>query len=477
MSVPDSIYFILDLVKLMMRTVNSNKKKVLIHCHAGYGRTGILIVCYLIFQKRIKATKAIELLRSVRKECVQKSSQEKYCQKFEEFLSSSWVLFGMGKMPINHYLRNQINLQFVESEEYFLTPTLLKKTLNCIYKLSENPAVTLENMYFADPWTEKEEKQVLELKHKLNEGSLDVLESVKSITVLTELLYDWMEDEVDFVISEHKLNRITQIEFVRNAIEAFSVDNKEIKGKTIELVEMICNDFNKVELSTIKSIAHFCLMIRARSCENKMQNMLQRMSVSLLGYDSNTAYENEDSEEELRIRTSAEHLSKIIIVLMAFEESKVQIRINRGFSTKKNTFIDQMTRNIEEQGEKTEVKKKKLNELYEYLDKVKKNKDFEIMTTEEVREIENKIKEEFGQISISKERQDKLKSVKLDLLDDDDDDSEEFDEKKKLTKNSINIRANKMRSTKKLKFDIDYLQKLKDTKNERIFTDLQVSVE
>ena len=38
----------LQVVKTMYDYIHNLKKKVLVHCHAGYGRTGTTIACYKI---------------------------------------------------------------------------------------------------------------------------------------------------------------------------------------------------------------------------------------------------------------------------------------------------------------------------------------------------------------------------------------------------------------------------------------------
>ena len=40
--------------------------KVAIHCHAGLGRTGVLIACYLVYSQRMSGDEAITLMRTNR---------------------------------------------------------------------------------------------------------------------------------------------------------------------------------------------------------------------------------------------------------------------------------------------------------------------------------------------------------------------------------------------------------------------------
>jgi protein tyrosine phosphatase domain-containing protein 1 len=73
----------LEIVKDMHYTIYEEKRKVLIHCHAGYGRTGIVIACYMIFDSNRPADEVIKHIRSKRVQCIQKKQQYEYCTKFK----------------------------------------------------------------------------------------------------------------------------------------------------------------------------------------------------------------------------------------------------------------------------------------------------------------------------------------------------------------------------------------------------------
>ena len=55
---------ILDMVKVVDFALRGGK--VAIHCHAGLGRTGVLIACYLVYSQRMSGDEAIRLVRSNR---------------------------------------------------------------------------------------------------------------------------------------------------------------------------------------------------------------------------------------------------------------------------------------------------------------------------------------------------------------------------------------------------------------------------
>ena len=86
LEVPDSLYHMLQIVKDMYNYIHYLKKKVLVHCHAGYGRTGTTIACFKIFDECISADAAKNEIRKVRSECIQSKNQFNYCVKFQEFI-------------------------------------------------------------------------------------------------------------------------------------------------------------------------------------------------------------------------------------------------------------------------------------------------------------------------------------------------------------------------------------------------------
>ena len=82
MDVPDSLYFMLDIIKEMTHIIKHDKKKVFVHCHAGYGRTGIVLACYKVYNDNMTVDEAVRSIRASRPKCIEQKSQMKYCIKF-----------------------------------------------------------------------------------------------------------------------------------------------------------------------------------------------------------------------------------------------------------------------------------------------------------------------------------------------------------------------------------------------------------
>uniref|UniRef100_A0A673VL44 Protein tyrosine phosphatase domain-containing protein 1 n=1 Tax=Suricata suricatta TaxID=37032 RepID=A0A673VL44_SURSU len=79
-----SLTTILDMVKVT--TFALQEGKVAIHCHAGLGRTGVLIACYLVFATRMTADQAIIFVRAKRPNSIQTRGQLLCVREFTQFL-------------------------------------------------------------------------------------------------------------------------------------------------------------------------------------------------------------------------------------------------------------------------------------------------------------------------------------------------------------------------------------------------------
>ncbi|XP_075062047.1 protein tyrosine phosphatase domain-containing protein 1-like [Mixophyes fleayi] len=104
---------ILDAVKVIAFALREGR--LAIHCHAGLGRTGVLIACYLIFACRVSAADAIRFVRLRRPGSIQTGSQVSLVCDFALFLSSQWPVFpsappGYPAFTLAEYLIRQRHL-------------------------------------------------------------------------------------------------------------------------------------------------------------------------------------------------------------------------------------------------------------------------------------------------------------------------------------------------------------------------------
>ncbi|KAJ8245640.1 hypothetical protein GJAV_G00272900 [Gymnothorax javanicus] len=81
----------LDAVKVLAFAVGEGR--VAVHCHAGLGRTGVLIACYLIFTLRVSPSEAIHYVRIKRSRSIQTRAQIGLVFEFARLLAPQLVQF------------------------------------------------------------------------------------------------------------------------------------------------------------------------------------------------------------------------------------------------------------------------------------------------------------------------------------------------------------------------------------------------
>ncbi|XP_071564050.1 uncharacterized protein [Temnothorax nylanderi] len=106
---------LLDMVKVVAFAVQEGR--VAIHCHAGLGRTGVLIACYLIYSLRVRANDAIRFVRIKRPSAIQTRGQIICIQEFEHVVLPQMIVFPLhsttgDRKPysLQSYLKKQYNM-------------------------------------------------------------------------------------------------------------------------------------------------------------------------------------------------------------------------------------------------------------------------------------------------------------------------------------------------------------------------------
>ncbi|XP_068598760.1 protein tyrosine phosphatase domain-containing protein 1 [Brachionichthys hirsutus] len=108
-----SLTTILDMVKVMSFAIQEGK--LAIHCHAGLGRTGVLLACYLVFTSRMSADQAILFVRAKRPNSIQTRGQLLCVREFAQFLVPLRSIFSCAEprssaVTLSQYLIRQRHL-------------------------------------------------------------------------------------------------------------------------------------------------------------------------------------------------------------------------------------------------------------------------------------------------------------------------------------------------------------------------------
>ncbi|XP_018410050.1 PREDICTED: protein tyrosine phosphatase domain-containing protein 1 [Nanorana parkeri] len=140
-----SLTTILDMVKVMSFALQEGK--VAIHCHAGLGRTGVLIACYLIYATRMTADQAILFVRAKRHNAIQTRVQLLCIREFTQFLNPLHNVFACcdpkaHAVTLSQYLiRQQHLLHGYEARHLKYVPKIVHLVCRILIDLVENRQV------------------------------------------------------------------------------------------------------------------------------------------------------------------------------------------------------------------------------------------------------------------------------------------------------------------------------------------------
>ncbi|CAG7815757.1 unnamed protein product [Allacma fusca] len=128
-----SLAHLLDMVKVVSFAVSQGK--VAVHCHAGLGRTGVLIACYLVYASRLRANEAVRLVRNKRPGSIQSRLHILCVQQFEQFILPNCLIFCNRELIKDAKKQQEFTLQQYLKRQRFLLHGRENKTLRHIPKI------------------------------------------------------------------------------------------------------------------------------------------------------------------------------------------------------------------------------------------------------------------------------------------------------------------------------------------------------
>jgi hypothetical protein len=118
MTIP-SIHCMMNIVQIAKSEISSGGK-IAIHCHAGFGRTGIAIACILMVLHDMDGSAAIQLVRDRRPGSIQTKPQQQFVFDFEIYYRQLRCIFPPSIMDHSDEVARRTIQQSVMDQQYLL---------------------------------------------------------------------------------------------------------------------------------------------------------------------------------------------------------------------------------------------------------------------------------------------------------------------------------------------------------------------
>jgi len=277
---------ILKIVKQMSFSL-ANGDKVAVHCHAGRGRTCMIIAAWMIYNDNMSAKEAIRHVRSKRKDAIQKKSQEKVLYDFEREINESRGIFlYTPRYGLDEYLYHQKKMHALSlnsAERYVIKlvlvvlerlETLVKcnickinDVLNAFYALNDKES-------FTEPWGDKHEKFLKQFKERINGNNYEVSD-IEDPRYLTQILLDFFDGFATPPIQPRFIDAIYS--------KIHHDDDDEDTKLTKNIKDQIFKEFNKREFFLVECFARFFASLLAfdETCSDQISSTALRVCISL----------------------------------------------------------------------------------------------------------------------------------------------------------------------------------------------------
>lgn len=274
-----------DIVTLMkiVKTMDfelSKSKKVAVHCHAGKGRTALVICAYLIYVNRYDYNTAIQIFRSKRPKSMKKSDQIKTLKLFEEYVSHNNQNYFVGKEF--HSIVECENLLKREHSSMIINrlPEFVKAYFHRIKELGTKftPDEILQSIYMVPDEQKLESKMQKYRILSMNSNSVrEVLHTIEDPLILSQLFLEFLETLNGACIKPVSL---ANMKFLMNNHEIF--ENNTWKNNYLLSRKKI----NESEMILLIKINKFYRRMTDYSSKN-YQFSLVRIMIALLHLRSN----------------------------------------------------------------------------------------------------------------------------------------------------------------------------------------------
>ncbi|KAH6568964.1 hypothetical protein BASA60_006545 [Batrachochytrium salamandrivorans] len=214
----------MSIVQVMAYALSSGKR-IAVHCHAGFGRTGLSIACYLVYGENMPAETAILQVRSKRPQSVQTKKQSLFVTTFESYLKKLRVVFPRcsAKTISNNRFAESLSLDtIIESQKRYLhgveqrilrfVPKVIFKVTERLWHLcSRDPVTSVENIqilicsFLSFEGLPKLEPKMIAFQADLNDGSWGVIDNEFDIAFLSNLMLHFITTIATPIVSNSQI--------------------------------------------------------------------------------------------------------------------------------------------------------------------------------------------------------------------------------------------------------------------------------
>jgi anti-sigma28 factor (negative regulator of flagellin synthesis) len=221
-----------DIILKILKSIDyclDQGQKIAVHCHAGRGRTALIICAYLIFSIGFTANEAIKHFKDKRYgSSLSSSSQKNTLRNFEicscqnlilDLKEQQKIFYQIPRLTLSQIITVQMSISSIErNEETRRSPKLIKIILQWLTNLLTSHAVRAEKMLagFADvnnemfhrPWDDGDEQQLEAIKQAINSGEFSINKQVDT-RLMSQLVLDFLEELVEPAISEVTVQKLS----------------------------------------------------------------------------------------------------------------------------------------------------------------------------------------------------------------------------------------------------------------------------
>jgi hypothetical protein len=151
-------------------------------------------------------------------------------------------------------------------------------------------------------WKDEYELILCQSKNSINQGNWKCIDEIEDILILSEMLYDWLDDNVYYIICTTHLDFIFKNEFEAELQRMIAYRGEYTIDTRKLIIDKFKNELKMDEFECLSCFAHFLSNLLPESIDdvftlNEFNLVFDKISIYLLGYTIEMVYENEDAEQ------------------------------------------------------------------------------------------------------------------------------------------------------------------------------------